>query len=356
MTIGRSLRHHQCNYVWLAKRSHFFKKLKKITPTTQYLYSLGADVEKLLLQNAPITKKNVDIVQDHVAFLQNLGISEDSLSIVITKGHRFILAARPELQQRIEFFTDLGMTKDDVVGMIVTFPKLMTMHTEREILPRIDYLRSIISTDKAIATIIQSNPTSLNYSPLKLQERIDIFRNGFLKFDVQDIEKIIIDCPRLLSIKSSSSTRSLLWLKNNYFSQDQIQQIILKYPCFVTLDLAKIDAIWKWMNKTGLIFTNKKNDNPHRKQSRSLIQQLQEKLKSPYEVRDIVEYPNVFGEPLEKLRNRIRYVTSLQILDEKLIPFEDLVKFDDRAFAETIAESNYKSYQRFVASQSVHPW
>lgn len=341
------------NYICLANLS-YFKKLRRINPTTQYLYSLGVDVEKLLLQKAPITYEKVENVQSYVSFLQNLGIDNDSLSIVLTKGHRFILAQIPELQQRIQFFSNLGLTNQDIVTMIITFPKLIAMQTTSNVLPRIEYLRSLALTDTEIASIILRNPTSLNYSPSKLKERLNIFQSTHLQINHQQLRKVVLDCPRLLSVKSSYSVRVILWLKSNYFNEDQVQQVFLNYPCIVTLDLANIDAIWKWMNDSRLVFVNKYQ--VKQKQSASLLQQLRAKLQTPYELREIIEYPMIFNQPLQKLQTRFEYLNSLKILDRKIIPFKDILDCDDESFAIEVADSNYQSYQQFIANYQSKPY
>ncbi|KAM1941447.1 hypothetical protein ACFX13_029024 [Malus domestica] len=226
----------------LLRCRHFTSKLSEThhDSTVNYLInSCGLSPEGAILASKWVKLRSSKRADAVLSFLRNHGFSETQISKLVRTYPQF-LNSNPEktLLPKLEFFTSLGVSEEDLATTLGNEPILLARSLEKQILPTYNFLRThftlaLMQNRKKFAQVVG-----------------EVKQMGF------DMEKSMsVMAIKALSSANSKSirTRNCEVYKSRGWSEDDVLSAFKRHPVCMTRSEKKIMQVMEFVvNKMGL--------------------------------------------------------------------------------------------------------
>ncbi|KAF4356620.1 hypothetical protein F8388_006364 [Cannabis sativa] len=193
-------------------------QLEILFANTSPLYLMGFDQKVNLLLQRGVPRENLYNV------LNNLSLSK-------------ALCVRPieDIDKTIAYLSHYGG-----IDLIVKRPKILNYDLERQLIPRIEFLRELAGGDEdGVGTVLSRLPAILSYSAKHMEDHVVFFRS-FAGLTDEEIFKIVVVYPNVFSASRERKLQPRIeLLKQCGLNSREIFRFLLKAPTFISLSYEK---------------------------------------------------------------------------------------------------------------------
>ncbi|CAN6703444.1 unnamed protein product [Malus baccata var. baccata] len=169
--------------------------------TVNYLISsCGLSPEDAISASKRVKLRSPERPDYVLSFLRNHGFSATQISKMVRSYPRlFQLHPERTILPKLEFFTSLGVSNEDLAKTLAFQPKILIASLNNRILPTYDFLRSLISK-KNVASVFKNGSLIFNEGHSKnVAPNIEILRESGMPYSC--ISLLLAHHPKILMVK-----------------------------------------------------------------------------------------------------------------------------------------------------------
>lgn len=263
-------------------------------------------------------RKKVQFLRDAV------GLSQDDLVKVIVKFPRILeYGSEQTVRPRIEFLEKIGVPETDIAKVVLRAPMIMSLSLKETLEPRAAFLKEevgLVEGKAGLGKLIARHPQVLTCSEEMMRQRTEFLRSD-CGLSAQDIARAVLAHPQVLHYKIDSMRERVDYLLRSVgMREEQVAAAVARFPQIFSLAVSS-NLAPKW---------------------RYLVEHL------GGDVQALCSYPGYFS---LSLANRIiprHKFMQLQRGGEGPMPFSlGLLKMADKKFATEVAGSTLPEYEEF---------
>ncbi|XP_029976088.1 transcription termination factor 3, mitochondrial isoform X2 [Salarias fasciatus] len=227
-----------------------------------------------------------------------------------------------EVAPRLLFLKDIGV-EDSRFGHIISHNPFILTESLENLEARVNYLKSKNFTAETIASMVSRAPYLLNFSVKRLDNRLAFYQQQ-LKLSASNTRNIVARLPRLLCGSLEPVKENLQVCKIEFgFKENEIQHIVIAVPKVLTANKRKLTQIFDFLHNT---------------------------MKVPHSL--ITKFPQTLNCKFLRLRERhlfLEYLGKAQYdpTQTNYISLDRLVSLPDEAFCSEVALASLEDFDFF---------
>ena len=229
-----------CPAVLCYARPMLHKKIEFFRRTMGYSET---ETRELLIQEPKLWTASVDSgLTPRWRFLsKEMEIPSDKLRLLIQKNPRILLKSLDaNLRPKLIFFfiMTLNMEPQDVLKMLLAYPRILEYSLDNHLRPIVQYLISLDFSAREVSRMLLKSPRLVTHSLFKIKHVV-----GYLRFELglqaPDVRRVLYQSPQLVGLTTTNLAEKVDFLERACGSGTTIRKVIVGMPTLLNLSVHK---------------------------------------------------------------------------------------------------------------------
>lgn len=211
-------------------RSASFEQVSSVICFLRSKGIVGAVAGRILTRNPRIVEHKVESMERTCKFFEDLGIGPLGLQSLLSKTHtRYVLRRGTDsLQKRFDFLQRIGLKKEDILKIIITFSNILFVSVERKMEPTLAFFERHGMSKEFFGRLVRLHPQVFGYSiDGSLTEKLEFVRRLGLSTDSKNGARAF-QC--WVTLKPKVLLSKWECLKRQGFSDPEVLKMVSLHP------------------------------------------------------------------------------------------------------------------------------
>lgn len=199
----------------------------------------GEFLGRVLVKAGPIWERSSEAMEEIICYLEKKGVRRVWAGYVIGRCPQVLALSMEELETRVKFFMDMGMSDGDFGTMVFDYPRVLGFYSLDEMNSKVNYLKEFGLSTEDVGRLLAFLPQLMGCSieqrwkPLvKYMHYLGIQRDG--------MKRILMIKPMVFCADLETTIApKVRFLLDIGVKQEAIGGVLVKFPPFLTYSLYK---------------------------------------------------------------------------------------------------------------------
>lgn len=117
--------------------------VRRLCEWLKTIHVQGKYLGVVLVKAGPIFDRSLDTLDELVGYIEKNGVRRDWLGFIVTRCPQVLALSMEELECRVKFYLDMGMSENDFGTMVFDYPRVLGFYSLEEMNSKVFDLRPI---------------------------------------------------------------------------------------------------------------------------------------------------------------------------------------------------------------------